>query len=36
MSFYTRKDNELTSDCSSLDAMSSRFEETANLMKILS
>ena len=36
MNFFTLKDNGLTSDCSSLDAMASRFEETANLMKKLS
>ena len=36
MSFFTWKDNGLTNDCSSLDAMASRFEETANLMKKLS
>ena len=36
MSFFTWKDNGLTSDCSTLDAMASRFEETANLMKKLS
>ena len=36
MSFFTWKDNGLTSDCNSLDAMASRFEETANLMKKLS
>ena len=36
MSFFTWKDNGLTSDCSSLDAMASRFEETAKLMKKLS
>ena len=36
MSFFTWKDNGLTSDCSSLEAMASRFEETANLMKKLS
>ena len=36
MSFFTWKDNGLTSDCSSLDAMASRFEETAVLMKKLS
>jgi len=36
MNLFTWKDNELTSDCSSLDAMASRFEETANLMKKLS
>ena len=34
--FFTWKDNGLTSDCSSLDAMASRFEETATLMKKLS
>ena len=33
MSFFTWKDNGLTSDCASLDAMASRFEETAILMK---
>ena len=36
MSFFTWKDNGLTSDCSTLDAMASRFEETGNLMKKLS
>ena len=36
MSFFTWKDNGLTSDCSTLDAMASRFEETASLMKRLS
>ena len=36
MSFFTWKDNGLTSDCSSLDAMASRFEESANLMKKIS
>ena len=36
MSFFTWKDNGLTNDCSTLDAMASRFEETANLMKKLS
>jgi hypothetical protein len=36
MSFFTWKDDGLTSDCSSLDAMATRFEETANLMKKLS
>ena len=36
MSFFTWKDKGLTSDCSSLDAMASRFEETAKLMKRLS
>ena len=36
MSFFTWEDNGLTNDCSSLDAMASRFEETAKLMKKLS
>ena len=36
MSFFTWKDKGLTSDCASLDAMASRFEETAKLMKKLS
>ena len=36
MSFFTWKDDGLTSDCISLDAMASRFEETAKLMKKLS
>jgi len=36
MSFFTWKDEGLTSDCASLDAMASRFEETANLIKKLS
>ncbi len=36
MSFFTWKDKGLTSDCSSLEAMASRFEETARLMKKLS
>ena len=36
MSFFTWKDKGLTSDCSSLEAMASRFEETAKLMKKLS
>ncbi len=36
MSFFTWKDKGLTSDCSSLDAMASRFEEAAKLMKKLS
>ena len=36
MSFFTWKDKGLTSDCVSLDAMASRFEETAKLMKKLS
>ena len=36
MSFFTWKDDGLTRDCASLDAMASRFEETANLIKKLS
>ena len=36
MSFFTWKDTGLTSDCSSLESMASRFEETAKLMKRLS
>ena len=36
MSFFTWRDDGLTSDCASLDAMASRFEETANLIKKLS
>ena len=36
MSFFTWKDDGLTSDCISLDAMASRFEETAKLIKKLS
>ena len=36
MSFFTWKDNGLTSDCSSPEAMASRFEEAAKLMKKLS
>ncbi len=36
MGFFTWKDNGLTSDCTSLDAMASRFEESAKLMKKLS
>ena len=36
MSFFTWKDEGLTSDCVSLDAMASRFQETAILIKKLS
>ena len=36
MSFFTWKDTGLTSDCSSLEAMASRFDESAKLMKNLS
>ena len=36
MSFFTWRDDGLTSDCVSLDAMASRFEETAKLIRRLS
>ena len=36
MSFFTWKDDGLTNDCVSLEAMASRFEETASLIKRLS
>ena len=36
MSFFTWKDDGLTSDCASLEAMAYRFEETASLIKRLS
>ncbi len=36
MSFFTWKDDGLTSDCTTLEAMASRFEETASLIKRLS
>ena len=36
MLFFTWKDKGLTSDCSSLEAMASRFDESAKLMKKLS
>ena len=36
MSFFTWKDDGLTSDCASLEAMASLFEETASLIKRLS
>ena len=36
MRFFTWKDKGLTSDCSSLEAMASRFEEAAKLMNKLS
>ena len=36
MRFFTWKDKGLTSDCSSLEAMASRFDESAKLMKKLS
>ncbi len=33
MSYFTWKENGLTSDCSSLEAMAARFEEAASLMR---
>ena len=36
MSFFTWKDDGLTNDCVTLEAMASRFEETASLIKRLS
>ena len=33
MSYFTWKETGLTSDCSSLEAMASRFEESAKLMR---
>tara|TARA_B100000700_G_C14569382_1_gene634854 strand:+ start:398 stop:640 length:243 start_codon:yes stop_codon:yes gene_type:complete len=33
MSYFTWKESGLTSDCSSLEAMASRFEESAKLMR---
>ena len=33
MSYFTWKDAGLTSDCASLEAMASRFEEAARLMR---
>ena len=33
MSFFTWKEAGLTSDCETLDAMASRFEESAKLMR---
>tara|TARA_Y100001968_G_C19304430_1_gene690854 strand:+ start:757 stop:1002 length:246 start_codon:yes stop_codon:yes gene_type:complete len=36
MSYFTWKEAGLTSDCSTLDAMASRFEESARLMRRLS
>ena len=32
-SYFTWKDTSLTSDCASLEAMASRFEEAASLMR---
>ena len=34
--YFTWKDTELTSDCASLEAMASRFEEAARLMRRMS
>ena len=36
MSYFTWQETGLTSDCSSLEAMASRFEESARLMRKLS
>ena len=36
MSYFTWKENGLTSDCETLEAMASRFEESARLMRRLS
>ena len=33
MSYFTWKESGLTSDCSTLEAMASRFEESARLMR---
>ena len=33
MSYFTWKENGLTSDCSSLEAMASRYEEAAKLLR---
>ena len=33
MSYFTWKESGLTNDCSSLEAMASRFEEAASLMR---
>ncbi len=36
MNYFTWKETGLTSDCSSLEAMASRFEESAKLMRKMS
>ena len=36
MNYFSWKDKGLTSDCSSLEAMASRFEESAKLMRKMS
>ena len=36
MSYFTWKETGLTNDCSSLEAMASRFEESAKLMRRMS
>ena len=36
MSYFTWKESGLTSDCSTLEAMASRFEESAKLMRKMS
>ena len=33
MSYFTWKENGLTNDCATLDAMAARFEESARLMR---
>ena len=36
MSYFTWKESGLTSDCTSLESMASRFEEAASLMRRMS
>ncbi len=36
MNYFTWKENGLTQDCTSLEAMASRFEESAKLMRRMS
>ena len=36
MSYFTWRENGLTQDCQSLEAMAARFEEAANLMRRMS
>ena len=36
MSYFTWKENGLTSDCQSLEAMAARYEESAQLMRRMS
>ena len=35
MSYFTWKESGLTNDCETLDAMASRFEEAAKLMRLM-